>query len=190
MQIITNDKTHNHFGKIVQMSNDADTMIIVSAFIAGDISQIFERMPTIRYITIYTNLSGYSDGADKVISLYEFSQYCKSHNINLIIKSDDCLHGKVYLFYKSRKNELPEAKGFIITSGNFTINGLRNNHEYGAIIEDMEQQKEMATLINKIKTYDVTEEQLVMLVEQARIYKQELSKIPPLPKFNIEKYLI
>lgn len=189
MQIITNDKTHNHFGKIVQMSNGADTLIIASAFIAGDLSVIFERMPTIRYVTIYTNMSGYSDGAEKVISLYEFCQYCKSHNIDLIVKSDDCLHGKVYLFYKSRKNGIPEEKGFIISSGNFTINGLRNNHEYGVMVEDVEQQKELADLINKIKTYEVTEEQLTILVEQAKKYKQKLEKMPPIPKFNVDKYV-
>lgn len=189
MQIIFNDKAHNHFGKIVQLSNDADMLIIASAFIAGDLSSIFERMPTIKYVTIYTNLSGYSDGAEKVISLYNFSLYCKKHKIDLLIKSDDVLHGKVYLFYKTRKNDMPEEKGFIITSGNFTTNGLRNNHEYGILENDEKKQKELANLINSIKTYEVTEEQLTKLVEQAKKYKIEIEKLPPIPRFHVDKYV-
>lgn len=55
-------------GKLVQMSAQANMMIIVSAFISGNLGKMFDSMPTIKQVTIYTNLSGYDDGADKIIA--------------------------------------------------------------------------------------------------------------------------
>lgn len=189
MKIITNDKKHNHMGKLVQMSTQADMMVIVSAFISGDLGKIFDSMPTIKQVTIYTNLSGYSDGADKVIALYDFCKYCKEKKIDVLIRSDDQLHGKAYLFYKTVKNGLPEPKGFVISSGNFTQNGLRYNHEFGVIVNDAKQQKNLEKMINVLKTYEVTEQQLSILVEKAKVYKKDLEKVQPLPTFDIDKYV-
>ena len=189
MLIITNNEKQNHMGKLVQMSAQANMMIIVSAFISGDLGKMFDSMPTIKEVTIYTNLSGYSDGADKVIALYEFCNYCKKKRINLLIKSDDYLHGKAYLFYKTIKNKMPEPKGFVISSGNFTENGMRHNHEFGVMINDEMQQNNLANMINNLKTYEISEQQLAILVEKARKYKKELESISRIPKFDVDKYV-
>lgn len=189
MQLITNNEKQNHMGKVVQMSKHANMMIIVSAFIADDLGNIFEHLSTIKEVTIYTNLSGYSDGADKVIALYDFCNYCKKKNIDLKIMSDDDLHGKAYLFYKTSKNKMPEPKGFIVTSGNFTQNGLRHNHEFGVIINDIVQQNKFAGVINDLKTYEVTEQQLAVLVEKANIFKKEIECFPQSPIFDVDKYV-
>ena len=84
MQIITNNEKHNHMGKMVQMSAQANMMIIVSAFISGNLGKMFDSMPTIKQVTIYTNLSGYDDGADKIIALFDFCNYCKKKGIDLL----------------------------------------------------------------------------------------------------------
>ena len=189
MEVITNNEKHNHMGKLVQMSAQADMLVIVSAFISGDLGKIFDRMSTIKQVTIYTNLSGYNDGADKVIALYDFCKYCKEKKIDLLIKSDDHLHGKAYLFYKTVKNALPEPKGFILSSGNFTQNGLRHNHEFGVIVTEPQQQRNLEKMINLLKTYEVTEQQLSILVEKAKAYKKDMEKIQPVPSFDIDKYV-
>lgn len=152
MEIITNNNKQNHMGKLVQLSKEANMMIVVSAFISGNLSEIFDSMPTIKNVTIYTNLSGYSDGADKALSLFDFYQYCKKNKIDLIVKSDDHLHGKAYLFYHTIKDMPPEPRGFVISSGNFTQNGLRYNHEYGVIIKDSIQQNNLAKMIQDLRT--------------------------------------
>lgn len=186
--IITNNDKQNHMGKLVQMSEQSNTMIIVSAFLADDLVKMFEHMKTIKEVTIYTNLSGYSDGADKVIALYKFCDYCKEKKINLVIKSDDYLHGKAYLFYR-KTNEALEPKGFIVSSGNFTENGMRYNNEFGVMSYDVIQQNILANLINDLKTYDITEEQLSILVVEANEHKKKVKLISPIPKFDVDKYV-
>lgn len=188
MQIITNNEKQNHMGKVVQLSEGANMMTIVSPFISNNLEDMFERMSTIKEVTIYTNLSGYNDGADKVIALHKFCNYCKKKKINLIIKSDDYLHGKVYMFYL-KTSKFIEPKGFIISSGNFTNNGMRNNHEFGVISKDVVQQNMLANLINDLKTYDVTEEQLSILEEKANEYKKKVESVPAPPKFDVDKYI-
>ncbi len=87
MEIITGDESHNHFGKIVQLSKQANTMMIVSAFLSDDLGKMFDDMSTINMVTIYTNLGGYEDAADKTISLQKYSIYCREKGIDLLIKS-------------------------------------------------------------------------------------------------------
>lgn len=188
MKIITNNEKQKHMGKVIQLSEESNMMTIASPFIASDLGDLFDKMPTIKEVTIYTNLSGYSDGADKIIALHKFCNYCKEKKIHLVIKSDDYLHGKVYLFYKKNSKTI-EPKGFIISSGNFTDNGMRNNHEFGVMSKDVIQQNLLANLVNDLKTYDVTEEQLVALVEKANEHKKKVESIPPTPKFNVDKYI-
>ena len=119
-------------------------------------------MEKINTVKLYTTLQKYNDTANKAIALYKFYEYCKNRNIDLSIKIDNNLHGKVYMFYEGIK-----AKGFILTSGNFTENGLINNHEYGLCVVDAEKQKEMADIISSINTYDLTYTQLFEIYDEA-----------------------
>ena len=118
MKLLTNEKMSNHLSCLKKMATKADTLIIVSPFVTDDISKLIEDMVTIKNITLYTSLQKYDDTAKKVIALYNFYEYCKGKAIDLLIKIDDNLHGKVYLFYDGVK-----PKGFVLTSGNFTENG-------------------------------------------------------------------
>lgn len=74
-----------------------------------------EKMNSIKRITVYTVFEGYNDALNKAESLLELFKYCESHNIELSVKVNEDLHGKVYLFYKYEKET-----GCIITSANFT----------------------------------------------------------------------
>ena len=179
MKILTNEKKNNHFSCLKKMATKADTLIIVSPFITDDIPKLIEGMATIKKITLYTSLQKYDDTAKKVIALYNFYEYCKGKAIKLLIKIDDNLHGKVYLFYDGIK-----PKGFVLTSGNFTGNGLINNHEYGMWIENGDMQKEMTDIIKSISTYDLSYNQL------CGIYGDALKFIKKHPEVKQEKFKV
>lgn len=179
MKILTNAKKNNHHQTLCKLAAKADTLIIVSPFVTDDISKLIDDMVTIKNITLYTTLQKYDDTAQKVVALYEFYKYCKDKSIDLLIKIDDNLHGKVYLFYDGIK-----PKGFVLTSGNFTENGLVNNHEYGLCIEDADKQKEMADIIMSINTYDLS------YIQLCEIYDEALKFIKKHPAVQQEKFKV
>lgn len=183
MEILTNGKKNNHLNCLKKMAAKADTLIIVSPFVTDDLSKLIQAMTTIKNITLYTTLQKYDDTAQKSIALYKLYEYCKVKGINLLIKIDDDLHGKVYLFYNGIK-----PKGFVLTSGNFTVNGLINNHEYGLCIEDADMQKEMADILMSVNTYDLSYVQLCEIYDEALKF---IKKHPPVPqeKFNVHKLI-
>lgn len=179
MEILTNAKKNNHHQTLCKLAAKADTLIIVSPFITDDISKLIGDMTTIKKITLYTTLQKYDDTAHKAVALYKFYEFCKGKGIDLLIKIDDNLHGKIYLFYDGIK-----AKGFVLTSGNFTENGLVNNHEYGVCVEDIEKQKEMADILMSINTYDLSYMQL------CEIYDEALKFINKHPIVQQEKFKV
>ena len=183
MDIISNSKKNNHLEYLKKIAAKADTMIIVSPFVTDDISKLIAGMTTIKKITLYTTLQKYDDTAQKAVALYKFNEFCKEKGIDLLIKIDDNLHGKVYLFYDGIM-----AKGFVLTSGNFTENGLVNNHEYGLLIEDVDKQKEMADIIMSINTYDLSYMQLCEIYDAALKF---IKKHPVVPqeKFKVHKLI-
>lgn len=183
MEILTNGKKNNHFSCLKKMAVKADTLIIVSPFVTDDISKLIKNMNSIKKITLYTTLQKYDDTAQKVVALYKFCEYCKEKSIDLLIKIDDNLHGKVYLFYDGI-----EPKGFVLTSGNFTENGLINNHEYGMCVEDADKQKEMEDIIMSINTYDLSYKQLCEIYDKALKF---IKKYPAAPqeKFKVHKLI-
>lgn len=183
LDIISNEKKNNHLSRLKKMAAKSDTLIIVSPFVTGEMSKLIEEMTTIKNITLYTTLQKYDDTAQKAIALYKFYEFCKEKDIHLLIKIDDNLHGKVYLFYDGAK-----ARGFVLTSGNFTENGLVNNHEYGLCVDDVEKQKEMADIIMSINTYDLSYVQLCEVYDEAlKFIKKHPVTLPE--KFKVHKLI-
>ena len=183
LEIVTNARKKNHFGCMKKIAEKSDTLIIVSPFLSDDMSSIAKELKIIKKITIYTTLQKYEDTARKIIALYKFSRYCKEEGIDLLIKIDENLHGKVYLFYNGCV-----PKGFLLTSGNFTENGLINNNEYGVCIVDDSKQKEMSEIIMSINTYDLTEEQLERIYGEAQRFLEEHPVIKQ-EKFKVHKLM-
>lgn len=183
IHIISNDKKNNHLICLQKMAEKSDTLIIVSPFVSEDISKLIQEMNTIKKIKFYTTLQKYDDAARKSIALYKFYELCKDNGIDLLVKIDDDLHGKVYLFYDGIK-----PKGFILTSGNFTENGLVKNHEYGVLITDADKQKEMEDILMSINTYDLTYAQICNIYDEALKY---IKKYPTIPqeKFKVHKLI-
>lgn len=171
-KLIQNNGKENHISQLVKMAKKSDTLIIVSPFLTDSIELFLQQMPTIKNVTIYTTLDKFDDTVQKTISLYSFNEYCKKNNIDLVIKIDEDLHGKVYLLYAGAT-----PRGFVLTSGNFTEKGLKQNHEYGVAIEDEVQQKKMAEMIMNLSTYDIKEKELNILYSEATAYIKKHSPV-------------
>ncbi len=183
IKIVTNERKNNHFTCLKKISAKADTLIIVSPFVTNDFSKLLKEMKTIKKIILYTTMQKYDDTAHKVVALYKFDEYCAKQGIDLRIKIDDNLHGKVYLFYNGNK-----AKGFILTSGNFTEKGLMSNNEYGICVEDIEKQKEMKDILMSINTYDLTHVQLCEIYNKALEFIEKHPSVQP-EKFKLNKLM-
>ena len=171
-KILFNKKTGSHLAKLKAMSKQADTFIIVSPFLSDDMAGILKQMPDIRRVTLYTTLDKYDDTVQKILALSDFYGWCGENGIDLIININEELHGKVYLFYRGI-----DEKGFIITSGNFTQNGLEYNAEFGIAIEDAGKQKEIAKEIMSMPSYGLGEKELSALHDAALAYREKHPEI-------------
>ena len=183
MEILSNHKKANHLSCLNNLAKKSDTLIIVSPFLSDDIPVIIQGMHTIKKITLYTTLQKYDDTAHKIVSLHKLYQYCSNQSIDLLIKIDDELHGKVYLFYDGIR-----PRGFVLTSGNFTSNGLMYNHEYGLCVVDNAKQKEIADIIMSNNTYDLSYMQLCQVLSAAQEYIANHPTACP-QKFEVHKLI-
>ncbi len=118
---------------IIDFFNNGNNIMIVSPFISSNFNFFpFDSINKPKNIVLITTLKPYSpEQIDKVKFFKQLSSYCKRHNVILKILIDNTLHGKIYISKKD--NEY--YKG-LITSANFTQNGLVNNNEWGVEIND------------------------------------------------------
>ncbi|MEG2305701.1 MAG: NgoFVII family restriction endonuclease, partial [Lachnospiraceae bacterium] len=129
MELLNNYDVKNHKKQLMKMAFSADEMVLASPFLGGDINILLEainKKEQLKHIVLLTVLKAYDEGINKADTLTAFIEYCEIKNISYEIHIDEKLHGKVYLFYKKK-----QEKGIIISSSNFTSNGLVKNHEWG-----------------------------------------------------------
>lgn len=141
--ILSNKGDFNHYDVFVKYSAMSDKMVIVSPFLSPDMPRLLADMPSIKRVELYTNLDGYGIASSILSSIYRLYEYGRDQGIDIIVKCNDHLHEKAYLFYNG-----VESRGFLVTSGNFTDNGLRHNHEYGVFLDNEALQKELADQIS------------------------------------------
>lgn len=162
-ELITNENLiKNHLSKLSSIAKEADTLIIVSPFISTEIDDLLNKFNTIKQIILYTSLDKYNDSLVKVSALESFYLFCENHKIDYRVFIDDELHGKIYLFYQGQ--ELV-PKGCVITSANFTRNGLVINHEVGTYISDSNKQKELGIYVNSLTSIQLNKKDIIKLVD-------------------------
>ncbi len=166
----------NHIEDLCTLAKGADTLVLVSPFLAPDMGKLLGRMKTIKRVDLYTNLEGFDQGVAIVESLKAFSDYCEQNGIILNMYYDDALHGKVYLFYKGT---IP--KGFITTSANFTDKGLSKNTEFGIEIHDDSLQSEMLGAIKDAVQTTLSSAHLDYLYGKAQEHKKKYPEIKVRP---------
>ncbi len=139
-EIINNLKRDNHLQKLLRSFENAIDILIVSPFISNSIDFFpFAKLKRIKRLTIITTLKPKDlDQYFKVPFFKQLFEFCNNSNIELNLLIENSLHGKVYI----SKYENGASEG-IITSANFTNNGLRLNNEWGTKISDQEKIAEL-----------------------------------------------
>lgn len=162
----------------------ADRIIIVSPFLAADMPRVLSGMPTIKHIEIYTNLDGYEMAGNVLSSICGLYKYGFEKGVSVSVKYNDRLHGKAYLLYDGN-----EGKGCIITSANFTDNGLKNNYEYGVFLDNESMQEELRKQIYSLECSELSYEEVIELLAKADKFamKHSATKIPVFKAANYIK---
>lgn len=180
-KILENGNTENHFSVLKKMTANADTLIVASPFLSEGILQTIALAKQLKKVILYTTLEKYTDTADKILLLDSYLSLCAEKGIDCTVKIDDDLHGKVYLCYQ---NETPT--GMVITSGNFTNNGMQQNHEYGVFSDDALLQQQMMNILQKTRTYELTFDEIHIFKEKAEEYKKNHPQTVQ-PRFELRR---
>lgn len=161
MQIINNRTADNHGFNLLKLFKNADEAIIVSPFLSKSFNFFdFKENTHLRKITLITTLK--NDYYDQICKLNFFKKlfsFGSKESVEIEILIDNTLHGKIYIFKKG--NEFIDA---IITSANFTANGLRLNNEWGIKFNDKVKIEEIAVdLVKNIVLKPISENDLISL---------------------------
>ena len=130
-EIISNlNSDNNHYTRLLKSFKNATDIFIVSPFLSNSTDFFpFEKLDKLNSLRLLTTLKKHDlDQYSKVNFFKSLFDFCEQSKITLKILIDNSLHGKVYI--SKFKNGKSEA---IITSANFTSNGLQNNNEWGTI---------------------------------------------------------
>ncbi|WP_445454292.1 phospholipase D family protein [Flavobacterium sp. 25HG05S-40] len=155
MNIINNRTFDNHESFLLKSFKDSDEAIIISPFLSKSFKFIeFNKTKHLNKITLITTLKkDYKDQQCKINFFKNLFEFGKKESIAIEIFIDNSLHGKIYIFKKGHQY----IKG-IITSANFTRNGLKMNNEWGIEINDTIRIEEIANdLISNIVLEPITE---------------------------------
>jgi HKD family nuclease len=134
--IVNNLTRKNHLNTLLELFLRAEEIIIISPFITSDWGFFpFDKLTHIEKLTLVTTLKPKtSDQIKKVKFLNNLFDFCENNSISLNVLIENSLHGKVYI---AKSNG--EAFGAVLTSANFTRNGLKVNNEWGVSITDQPQ---------------------------------------------------
>lgn len=166
--ILSNKGDYNHYNVLVKYSAMSDRLVIISPFLSPDMPGLLADMPSIKRIELYTNLDGYGIAPSVLSSIIGLYEYGRDQGIDVTVKYNNHLHGKAYLLYKGA-----ESQGFLITSGNFTDNGLKHNHEYGVFLDNGILQKELADQITELHWIELSFKDVISLNKRAEEFMKE-----------------
>lgn len=133
MQIINNRTKKNHESNLITYFKNSDEAIIVSPFLSKLFKFFeFEEITHLKKLTLITTLKNdYNDQICKINFFKNLFNFGSKKSIDIEILIDNSLHGKIYVFKKDN-----EFKNAIITSANFTLNGLKLNNEWGISFDE------------------------------------------------------
>lgn len=154
-EIINNLSRNNHLKKLLESFKSATDILIVSPFISNSFDFFpFKELKKVKRLRLVTTLKPRDlDQYSKVPFFKSLINFCKESKIEFEILIENSLHGKIYISkYDNGKSEA------IITSANFTNNGLRLNNEWGTKIVNPEQISELENgILSKVILKPLTE---------------------------------
>jgi HKD family nuclease len=139
IQVIDNiSSLENHKNYILEMIKNSDELILTSPFLMQDLTSFFnnEIISYLKKIEVITTMKPNTlDQLKKYYSLKSLIEIpeIKTGTVACTISLNNKLHGKIYIFKKSG-----DYIGGILSSANFTDNGLWINHEWGVSFKDKE----------------------------------------------------
>jgi hypothetical protein len=139
--------TENHKNYILDMIEKSDELLITSPFLMRDFKTFFDSntLSTLKKIDVITTMQPNSlDQIKKVYSLKSLIEIkeIKTGKVACSISLNNKLHGKIYIFKKSGS-----YVGGVLSSANFTDNGLWINHEWGISFTNQETLLSLETSI-------------------------------------------
>ena len=166
----------DHLSELKRLiSGKTDRLVVASPFLASDIATLlgefsFEEVKIFELITTFKPKD--AEQLTKPFILKDLFEHF-SHNYpktKLQVHVDNMLHGKIYIAAKGGSREM------IVSSANFTRNGLSNNHEWGLATNDDEIIDNVITgLFESIEYQDVTYTQ----VKRACLFADQYTKDHP-----------
>lgn len=181
MKIINNNNTSScHFSVLVNLIENAEELLIVSPFISSNFNIVPQKhLKKIKKLTLLTTLPKlYSEQEKKIGFFLHYLSLALQYNFTLTILIDDSLHGKIYI---SKTGISYKA---IVTSANFTNNGLKVNNEWGVYLDDNDIVSEIwQTIITSPKIYELTSKEVHEYSQIIKTHKITPSKNPA-PAYN------
>lgn len=191
MKVISNIRS-NHSEEFARLlTGQVTELFMVSPFITIDFSDLFKlyKLVGVKSITLVTTLKENDrDQITKPSALKSFYEMARSKCPNAMVKVhiDNSLHGKIYIF-----RSCDSAKA-IVTSANLTHSGFYNNHEWGLLIDSIEEIAQLENeVLESIDYPDVTE----FFVNRLMMYSEQYQKDHPdwgrvvLPESNILEHV-
>ncbi len=183
MRVVNNCKG-NHIEEVKDLLASSNEVLIASPFISLTAIDKMKNALTsgLQKLTLITTLKEKDpDQLKKVPILMELYRLKKMRGFNLSVKIDNQLHGKVYIGMRDEN-----YKGAIVTSANFTDNGLENNHEWGIFFNDQKEISNMHQQIVKDASLELTEKALMKMKQWIDDNPKEDVKYPTVDVSFIE----
>ncbi len=177
-----------HGQRLGRLVAQCDEFLLVSPFMMPDISSFLntQQLSRLRSLHVITTLqTGSPDQLNKARTFTSLFNSI-SGNTQLTISINNRLHGKIYVF---KKEGIPFAA--IISSANFTPNGLFYGHEWGIEIDDTSQIIELeASVLSSVEYTGVTREQAEKMEAQRRaLPPSEPVTIVPIIPFDLNQLI-
>lgn len=158
---VVQNKEEHHLGEVKDLLASSNEFLIASPFISLTAIDKMKNWLTagLQKLTLITTLKEKDpDQLKKVPILMELYRLKKMRGFNLSVKIDNQLHGKVYIGMRDGN-----YTGAIVTSANFTDNGLENNHEWGIFFNDQKEISNIHQQIVKDASLELTEKALMKM---------------------------
>lgn len=158
---VVNNCRGNHIEEVKDLLANSNKALIASPFISLTVIDKMKNWLTFGFqeLTLITTLKEKDpDQLRKVPVLMELFRLKKTRGFHLTVKIDNKLHGKVYIGKRDSN-----YTGAIVTSANFTENGLENNHEWGIFSNDQKEISNIHQQIVKDASLELTEKALMKM---------------------------
>lgn len=173
MEILSNISGTHHERIKTLIQQGGDRLLITSPFLASDMLGFldgfdFHSLKSVEFVTTFKPQD--PEQLTKPKQLLDIHEYFSANHptVKVKIHVDNSLHGKTYVLTNQNEHSA------IITSANFTNNGLKNNHEWGVSLSHSEQLDNLVDeIFDAIEYRELTVTQLRKALQFAEQYQSQ-----------------